>query len=90
MDVGQFAPGEPWLVSAHLIVYSPSRRLTFTSARQVEAVELMVASNTITVAHANALLKATHPEQRTDFKPTEHDKKLAPIEQIVKLEEDMS
>jgi len=60
------------------------------AARQVEAVELMVASNTITVAHADALLKATPPEQRTDFKPTERDRQLAPIEQIVKLEKEMS
>ena len=60
------------------------------AARQVEAVELMVASNTITVAHADALLKATPPEQRTDFKPSERDKQLAPIEQIVKLEKEMS
>ena len=60
------------------------------AARQVEAVELMVASNTITVAHADALLKATPPEQRTDFKPTERDKQLAPIEQIVKLEKEMN
>lgn len=60
------------------------------AARQVEAVELMVASNTITVAHADALLKATPPEQRTDFKPTERDKQRAPIEQIVKLEKEMS
>ena len=56
------------------------------SARQVEAVELMVSTNTITVAHAEALLKATPPEQRTDVKPTEHDKKTSPMEQIVKLE----
>lgn len=60
------------------------------AARQVEAVELMVASNSITVAHADALLKATPPEQRTDFKPTERDKQRAPIEQIVKLEKEMS
>ena len=60
------------------------------AARQVEAVELMVASNTITVAHADALLKATPPEQRTDFKPAERDKQMAPIEQIVKLEKEMS
>ncbi len=60
------------------------------AARQVEAVELMVARNTITVAHADALLKATPPEQRTDFKPTERDRQLAPIEQIVKLEKEMS
>ena len=50
----------------------------------------MVASNTITVAHADAFLKATPPEQRTDFKPTELDRQLAPNEQIVKLEKEMS
>ncbi len=44
------------------------------AARQVQAVELMVSINTITVAHADALLKATSPEQRTDFKPTERDR----------------
>jgi ParB-like chromosome segregation protein Spo0J len=60
------------------------------SARQVEAVELMIASNTITVAHADALLKATPPEQRTDVKPAEKDKKAAPIEQIEKLQKEMS
>ena len=60
------------------------------AARQVEAVELMIASSTITVAHAEALLKATPPEQRTDVKPTEKDKKAAPIEQIEKLEKEMN
>jgi len=60
------------------------------AARQVEAVELMIASNTITVAHAEALLKATPPEQRADIAPPERDKKTAPIEQIVKLEKEMS
>ena len=60
------------------------------AARQVEAVELMIASNTITVAHANALLKATPPEQRTDVKPPAKEKKTAPIEQIVKLEKEMN
>ena len=60
------------------------------AARQVEAVELMIASNTITVAHAEALLKATPPEQRADVKPTEREKKTAPIEQIEKLEKEMS
>jgi len=59
------------------------------AARQVEAVELMVSSNTITVAHAEALLKATPPEQRADLKPAERDK-TSPIEQIVKLEKEMS
>lgn len=59
------------------------------AARQVEVVELMVASNTINVARADALLKATPPEQRTDFKLTERDRQMAPIEQIVKLEKEM-
>ena len=36
------------------------------SARQVVAVALMVTSNTIAVDHAEALLKATPSEQRTD------------------------
>ncbi len=43
-------------------------------------------SNTITVARADALLKAMPAEQRTDFKPAERDWQLAPIEQIVRLE----
>lgn len=60
------------------------------SVRQVEAVELMVSSNTITMAHAEALLKATSQEQRTDVKPTEHDKKTSSMEQIVKLEKEIS
>ena len=60
------------------------------AARQVEAVELMVASNTITVAHVEALLKATPPEQRADVPPPERDSKTAPMEQLVKLEKEMS
>jgi hypothetical protein len=60
------------------------------AARQVEAVELMVASNTITVAHAEALLKATPHEQRTDLPSPDRDKKTAPIEQLVKLEKEMN
>ncbi len=60
------------------------------ASRQVEAVELMVASNTITVAHADSLLKAMPPEQGTDFKPADRDWQLAPIEQIVKLKKEMS
>ena len=60
------------------------------AARQVEAVELMIASNTITVAHAEALLKATPHEQRTDVPSPERDKKTPPMEQIVKLEKEMS
>ena len=58
-------------------------------ARQVEAVELMVSSNTITVAHAEALLKATPPEFRTDVRPLERDRSSS-IEQLVKLEKEMS
>ena len=49
-------------------------------ARQVEAARLMLASNTITVAHAEALLKAMPPEQRTDVKRAEREKKTAPNE----------
>ena len=60
------------------------------AARQVEAVELMVASNTITLAHVEALLKATPPEQRADVPPPERDHKTAPMEQLVKLEKEMS
>jgi len=60
------------------------------AARQVEAVELMVASNTITVAHVEALLKATPPEQRADVPPPERDSKAPPLEQLVKLEKEMS
>ncbi len=60
------------------------------AARQMEAVELMIASNTITVAHAEALLKATPIDQRTDVKPAEREKKTAPIEPIEKLEKEMS
>ena len=56
------------------------------AARQVEAVELMIASNTITVAHAEAPLKATPHEQRTDLQGLERDRKTPPIEQLVKLE----
>ena len=63
---------------------------TQVAQEQVEAVELMIASNTITVAHAEALLKATPPEQRTDVKPAEREKRTAPIEQIEKLEREMS
>ncbi len=50
----------------------------------------MIASNTITVAHAEALLKATPPEQRIGVKPAVREKKHAPIEQIEKLEKEMS
>jgi len=58
-------------------------------ARQVEAVELMVASGTISVAHADALLKATPPEQRCDKRASTRAKE-PPMEQIAKLEKEMS
>ena len=58
-------------------------------ARQIEAVELMVASNTISVALAKALLKATPPDQRNDA-PKRTNPKAPPMEQIVKLEKEMS
>lgn len=60
------------------------------AARQVEAVELMIAGNSITVAHAEALLTATPPEQRADVKTPTNPKKTAPIEQLVKLEKEMN
>lgn len=61
------------------------------AARQVEAVELMIAANTITAAHADALLKATPPEQRVDYAPPKPDEpKGDPLQQIVKLEREMS
>lgn len=61
------------------------------AARQVEAVELMIAANTITAAHADALLKATPSEQRTDYAPPKPDEpKGDPLQQIVKLEREMS
>lgn len=61
------------------------------AARQIEAVELMIAANSITAAHADALLKATPPEQRTDYKPPKPEEpKGDPLEQIVKLEREMT
>ncbi len=61
------------------------------AARQVEAVELMIAANTIIAAHADTLLKATPPEQRIDYKPPKPEEpKGDPLEQIVKLEREMS
>lgn len=61
------------------------------AARQIEAVELMIASNTLTSAHADALYKATPPEQRTDYTPPAREKPTGdPLEQIVKLEREMS
>ena len=58
-------------------------------ARQIEAVELMVASGTISVTHAEALLRATPPEQRSDVRARARAKE-PPMEQIAKLEKEMS
>ena len=56
------------------------------AARRIEALELMT-----TVAYADALLIATPPEQRTDYKPPPPEQlKGDPLEQIVKLEREMS
>lgn len=61
------------------------------AARQIEAVELMIAANTITAAHADALLKATPLEQGTDYKPPQPEQPEGdPLEQIFKLEREMS
>jgi hypothetical protein len=58
------------------------------AARQVEAIELMIASNAISVAHTDALLKATPTEQRSDAPPVAKQK-APPLEQIIKLEKEM-
>ena len=58
-------------------------------ARQVEAIELMLASSGITMTHADALLKATPPDQRTDTSASARAK-APPLEQIVKLEKEMN
>ena len=61
------------------------------SARQIEAVELMIAANSITAGHADALLKATPPEQRSDVKPPKPEEpKGDPLDQIVRLEREMN
>ena len=57
-------------------------------ARQIEAVELMVASGTISVAHAEAPLRAMPPEQRSDARPRAKASE-PPMEQIAKLEKEM-
>lgn len=61
------------------------------AARQVEAVELMIAADKITAPHAEALLKATPPEQRTDYLAPKQDVPQGdPLEKIVKLEKEMN
>ena len=58
-------------------------------ARQIEAVELMLASGSISVTHAEALLRATPPEQRSDARSRPKANE-PPMEQIAKLEKEMS
>ena len=61
------------------------------AARQIEAVELMIAGNSLTAAHADALLKATPPEQRSDVAPPKPEEPRGdPLEQIVRLEREMT
>lgn len=61
------------------------------AARQVEAVELMIAADKITGPHAEALLRATPPEQRTDYSAPKQDVPQGdPLENIVKLEKEMN
>jgi hypothetical protein len=51
----------------------------------------MIAADKITGPHAEALLKATPPEQRTDTAPSKPDIPQGdPLEKIVKLEKEMS
>ena len=57
--------------------------------RQVEAVELMIAANAITVTYAEALLNATPPEQLADNQRSPRFKPTATPKQIAKLEREM-
>jgi hypothetical protein len=50
----------------------------------------MIASNIIAVAIAKALLKATPPEQRANVNTAKREMKTVHIEQIEKLENEMS
>jgi ParB-like chromosome segregation protein Spo0J len=56
--------------------------------RQVEAVELMIAANAITVTYAEALLNATPPEHLSDNRPPKI-KPFVTSEQMAKLEREM-
>lgn len=57
--------------------------------RQVEAVELMIAANAITVTYAEALLNATAPEQLADHRPPARGKATVTPEQMEKMEREM-
>jgi ParB-like chromosome segregation protein Spo0J len=80
------------LLNDHQFTPDVTRHLRkMKAARQIEAIELMIAANSITAAHADALLKATPPEQRTDYAPQQPEApKGDPLEQIVKLEREMN
>jgi len=80
------------LLNDHQFTPDVTRHLRkMKAAQQVEAVELMIAANTITGAHADALLKATPPEKRTDYTPPKPEEPTGdPLEQIVKLEREMN
>lgn len=57
--------------------------------RQVEAVELMIASNAITMTYAEALLSATPPEQLADHRRPPRAKPAVTAEHMTKLEREM-
>lgn len=57
--------------------------------RQVEAVELMIVANAITVTYAEALLNATPPEQLADHRPPARAKLAVTPEQMEKMEREM-
>lgn len=80
------------LLNDHQFTPDVTRHLRkMKAARQIEAVELMVAANSITASHADALLKATPPEQRNDYTPPKPDEpKGDPLQQIVRLEREMN
>lgn len=80
------------LLNDHQFTPDVTRHLRkMKAARQIEAVELMIAADMITSAHADALLKATPPEQRTDYTPPKPEEPRGdPLEQIVKLEREMN
>ena len=57
--------------------------------RQVEAVELMIAANAITVSYAEALLNATPPEQLAEHSRPPKIKPTVGPEQMAKMEREM-
>lgn len=84
-------PNAVELLQDHQFTADVTRHLRkMKAARQVEAVELMIAANTIAAAHADALMKATPSEQRIDYKPPQLEQsKGDPLEQMFKLEREM-